>query len=247
MPTDYSDSQTSANVAEAPTERRRVPRVPFRATSVVTEANSSKKVVAQTTQLSRFGCFVRTLKPYPKDRRVHIEMADGGITFTATGVVAYVASDGMGIVFSVVEAEAQAVLEQWLARTPRRSDRYEIGANAEVKEIGSWKEQVLITRDLSFGGCFVKTAAPLPKGTRIRVRIEHARAEFTAIGRVTDNVSTNGMGVEFIEMEPNDRAILEKWLANETRRDNASTHLLVGGLLLLIAAALLAAIALIIR
>lgn len=245
--TDHSDSPASANVAEVPAERRRVPRVPFKATSVVTEASSSKKVVAQTTQLSRFGCFVRTTKPYPKDTRVHIEMVDGGLTFTASGVVAYVASDGMGIVFSMVEAEAQAVLEQWLARTPRRSDRYEFVASVEVKEIGSWKEQVLITRDLSFGGCFVKTAAPLAKGTRIRVRIEHARAEFTAIGRVTDNVSTDGMGVKFIEIEPNDRAILETWLADENRRDNASTHLLVGGLFLLLAAALIAAIALIIR
>jgi hypothetical protein len=73
----------------------------------------------------------------------------------------------------------------------------------------------LITRDLGAGGCFVKTAAPLPKGSRIRVRIEHAGAEFTAMGRVTDNVCAEGMGVEFTEMEPQDRAILEKWLANE--------------------------------
>jgi hypothetical protein len=44
------------------------------------------------------------------------------------------------------------------------------------------------------------------------VRIEHSGVEFTAIGRVTDNVSAEGMGVEFIEMKPKDRAILEKWL-----------------------------------
>jgi hypothetical protein len=29
---------------------------------------------------------------------------------------------------------------------------------------------------------------------------------------VTDNVTEEGMGIEFIEMEPRDRAILEKWL-----------------------------------
>jgi PilZ domain len=70
----------------------------------------------------------------------------------------------------------------------------------------------LIIRDLGAGGCFVKTTASLPKGSRIRVRIEHARAEFTAIARVTDNITAEGMGIEFIEMEPRDRAILEKWL-----------------------------------
>jgi len=115
----------------------------------------------------------------------------------------------------MVESESYEVLAKWLSRTPRQSDRYSFAATAQVKELGSWSEQVFITRDLSAGGCLVKTAAPLTTGSRIRVRIEHAGVELTAIARVTDNVSPEGMGVEFIEMEPKDRAILEKWLADE--------------------------------
>ena len=84
---------------------------------------------------------------------------------------------------------------------------------AEGKELNSWKEPVLITRDLSAGGCFLKTATPLPEGSRICMRIMHSGSEFIATGRVTDNVTAEGMGVEFIEMEPRDRALLEKWLA----------------------------------
>ncbi len=206
---------TTAYVSETHTERRRVPRVPFKATSVVTETDSSRIVVAQTSELSRFGCFVQTAKPYARGTRVHIEMAEAGTTFVASGAVAYVTDEGMGVVFSIVESEYQAILEKWLSRTPRRSDRYSFSATAEVRDLGSHNEQVLITRDLSAGGCFVKTAAPLPKGTRIRVRIEHVGADFRAIGRVTDNISSEGMGVEFIEIEPKDRAILEKWLADE--------------------------------
>lgn len=203
---------TTAHAVELQAERRRVPRVPFKATSLVAETGSSRVVVAQTTELSRFGCFIQTIKPYPKDTRVLIEMVDGGDVFTASGVVAYVTGDGMGVVFSMVEPEKYEILANWLCRTPRRSDRYSFNATAEVRDLGSRNEQVAITRDLSAGGCFVKTAAPLPKGTRIRVRIEHGGAEFTAIGRVTDNVSAIGMGVEFVEVEPKDRAILEKWL-----------------------------------
>ena len=208
----------TTDVTEHPAERRRVPRIPFKATSVVAEAGSTRAVVAQTTELSRFGCFVQTIKPYPRGTRVHIELAEAGTTFVASGVVAYVTDEGMGIVFSTVESENYEILAQWLSRTPRRSDRYSFGATAKVKELDSWKEQVLITRDLSAGGCFVKTAAPLPTGSRIRVRIEHAGAEFTAIGRVTDNVTAEGMGVEFIEMESRDRAILETWLAEKLSR-----------------------------
>jgi PilZ domain len=168
--------------------------------------------------LSRFGCFVQTVKPYQKGTRVHIEIAEAGTTFVATGIVAYVTGDGMGVVFNMVESENYEILAKWLARTPRRSDRYSFAATTEVRDLGSRNEQVLITRDLSSGGCFVKTAMPLPKGSRIRVRIEHAGAEFSAIGRVTDNVTAEGMGVEFIEMESRDRAILEKWLAEKSGR-----------------------------
>jgi hypothetical protein len=95
---------------------------------------------------------------------------------------------------------------------PRRSARHSFNATAEVRELGSPNEQVAITRDLSAHGCFVKTAAPLPTGTRIRLRIEHSGTELIAVGRVTDNVSAIGMGVEFVEIEPRDQAILDKWL-----------------------------------
>jgi hypothetical protein len=144
---------TTTPIAEHQSERRRTPRITFKATSVVTETGSSQMVVAQTSELSRFGCFVQTMKPYPKGTRVHIELADGGDVFTASAAVAYVTGDGMGVVFSMVEPENYEVLAKWLSRTPRRSDRYSFGATAEVKDLGSRNEQVLITRDLSAGGC----------------------------------------------------------------------------------------------
>jgi hypothetical protein len=209
----YTTQVTS--VAERPTERRRFPRISFKATSVVTEAGSSRTVVAGTSELSRFGCFVQTIKPYPQGTRVHIEMADGGDIFTASGVVAYVTGDGMGIVFSMVKSENYEVLAKWLSRTPRRSDRFGFDATAKVKDLGSRNEQVLITRDLSAGGCFIRTAVPLSKGRRMRVRIMHAGEEFTAIAKVTDNVTAEGMGIEFAEVESKDRATLEKWLSHE--------------------------------
>lgn len=194
-------------------ERRRVPRIPFRATSLVSESGSSQTVVAQTTELSRFGCFVQTIKPHPQGTRVLIQIAEGGEVFTASGQVAYVTGDGMGVIFSMIEPENYEVLTKWLSRTPRRSDRYAFAATAEVRELGSRRDLVAITRDLSKGGCFVKTTSPLPKDSRILVRIEHGGTEFTATGKVTDNVSATGMGVEFIEIDAKNQAILEKWLS----------------------------------
>ena len=73
-------------------------------------------------------------------------------------------------------------------------------------------EVVSLTRDLSFSGVFVKTTTPFSTGTRVRVRITHSGADFAAIGTVTSNLTPTGMGIVFTEIEPNDRATLERWL-----------------------------------
>lgn len=94
----------------------------------------------------------------------------------------------------------------------RAATRRNFGAIAEISDLDEPGELVSITRDLSSSGCFVKTTTPLPKGTRVRVRITHAGGELRAIGKVTGNVTPTGMGIAFTEIDPNDRAILERWL-----------------------------------
>src|SRR4029077_10722460 len=112
-------------------------RIPFKGTCPVTETDSSRMVVAQITELGRFGCLVETIKSYPKGTRDHIEITESGDTFLASGVVAYVTGDGMGVEFRMVESESSEVLAAWLSRKPRQSDRYSFAATAQVKELGS--------------------------------------------------------------------------------------------------------------
>jgi hypothetical protein len=94
----------------------------------------------------------------------------------------------------------------------RRATRYNFGAIAEVIDLDQPDELVSLTRDVSLSGCFVVTTTPFPKGTRVRVRIKSSGGEVTAIGNVTANVTAAGMGIAFAEIEPNDRATLERWL-----------------------------------
>jgi hypothetical protein len=64
---------------------------------------------------------------------------------------------------------------------------------------------------------------------------------------VIDDRSEEGMGVEFIQVKPKDRAILEKSLAGETLVNDTLTYFLVCGLFfLLLAAAVAVAIILVI-
>ena len=99
----------------------------------------------------------------------------------------------------------------------RRATRYNFGAIAEVIDLGQLNEVVSLTRDLSLLGCFVKTTMAFPKGTPVRVKIRHSGADFAAMGKVT-NITSEGMGIEFIRIEPTDRTVLEEWLRPTTIR-----------------------------
>jgi hypothetical protein len=96
----------------------------------------------------------------------------------------------------------------------RRAARYHFGGIAEVTDLVSWKILIDLTRDLSSGGCFVKTKTPFPKGTRVNVRITHSGATIAALGNVSNNVSHEGMGIAFARVEPDDQAVLELWLSH---------------------------------
>jgi hypothetical protein len=112
------------------------------------------------------------------------------------------------------EKEIRSSFPAFCVTTTRRrsATRYDFGAIAEVIDIDEPDELVSLTRDLSLSGCFIMTTTPFPKGTRVRVRIMRSSAEITAMGNVTANVTATGMGIAFTQIEPNDRAILEKWL-----------------------------------
>ena len=96
----------------------------------------------------------------------------------------------------------------------RRAIRYDFGAIAEVVDVASLGELICVTRDLSLRGCFVKTETPLPQGTGVRIRIASAGAEFCAVGNVTSNITHEGMGIEFVRIEPTHQAVIEEWLSS---------------------------------
>ena len=91
--------------------------------------------------------------------------------------------------------------------------RYPFIAEAEVTETASSTKLSARTSDLSSGGCFLDMLNPSPEGTEIRVRISHASATFTAVGRVVFVVPNMGMGVVFSSVEDNQLAVLEGWFS----------------------------------
>lgn len=94
----------------------------------------------------------------------------------------------------------------------RQMTRYDFGAIAEVIDLDSREDIIVVTRDVSMSGCFVKTRTPFAAGTEVRVRIAYAGTDFAARGMVTENINREGMGIEFIEIERHHQATLEAWL-----------------------------------
>ncbi len=98
------------------TERRRAPRYPIIADAEVTEIDSDTKLSAKTSDLSAGGCFLDMLNPSPEGTEIEVKIFHADGTFTARARVVFLFPNmGMGVMFTSVEADQQAILQKWLA------------------------------------------------------------------------------------------------------------------------------------
>lgn len=93
-----------------------------------------------------------------------------------------------------------------------RAMRRPFAARAEIVDVESERQVMALTGDLSVFGCFVETPTPFPRGTKVRIRINHRGSTFVALGDVS-NSRSRGMGIRFSTVEPAHQQTLENWLA----------------------------------
>src|SRR5436309_14694871 len=105
-------------------ERRRSPRYPIIADAEVIEIASDTELSAKTSDLSAGGCFLDMLNPSLEGTEILVRITHENSTFTALGRVVFLFPNmGMGVMFTSVDAEQQASLQQRLVGS-RRSDGY---------------------------------------------------------------------------------------------------------------------------
>ena len=101
-------------------ERRRAPRYPIIADAEITEIVSDTKLSARTSDLSVGGCFLDMLNPSPDGTEIRVRISHANTTFIALGRVVFLFPNmGMGVMFTSVEANQQAVLQKWLEELGR--------------------------------------------------------------------------------------------------------------------------------
>jgi hypothetical protein len=101
-------------------ERRTTLRVPFVAYAEITETGTDVSVGARVSDISKDGCYVDLRAALPQGTSVQIKINTATEFFEASAIAVYTHPHlGMGLVFSEVNPESQAVLQKWIAFAER--------------------------------------------------------------------------------------------------------------------------------
>jgi c-di-GMP-binding flagellar brake protein YcgR len=95
----------------------------------------------------------------------------------------------------------------------RYSIRYSFAVPAEALDLEKGKRCSGRTIDVSTGGCFIASNHPLPERTRVKLRLIHGKESVEILATVRAVRPGIGMGMEFLEIDPAQFAILQRWLA----------------------------------
>lgn len=95
----------------------------------------------------------------------------------------------------------------------RSARRCALVASVEVTDLRSGAKLSARISELGVGGCYVDALNPFPEGTLVGLRILRDQGVFETKAKVVYCDSRFGMGLAFIEMTPDQRSLLEAWLA----------------------------------
>jgi hypothetical protein len=95
-------------------------------------------------------------------------------------------------------------------------------ASVEVLELSTGTKLVARTSEIGLGGCYIDALTPFGIGTAVAIKIVRDQGSFHAKGRIVYADATFGMGLKFEGLDPEQRAILENWVAEIVLADRAS-------------------------
>jgi PilZ domain len=100
--------------------QRRAPRYFFFADAELTEEASAVSVISRVSELSRHGCYLDMMNPFPAETIVKLKIAAGAEFFeTRARTVHSTPNIGAGVAFLENQPGADAVLERWLERAAK--------------------------------------------------------------------------------------------------------------------------------
>ena len=105
----------------------------------------------------------------------------------------------------------------------RRGFRFSFNASAEIAPEGSLSATVNVrATEISLHGCYLETPAPFAELSPVFVKIFYAEEYFEAKGTVIYVKPAAGMGLEFRELKPHCRIVLQRWILAALRNQSKS-------------------------
>jgi hypothetical protein len=105
----------------------------------------------------------------------------------------------------------------------RRGFRFSFNASAEIAPEGSPSATVNVrATEISLHGCYLETPAPFAELSHVFVKIFYAEEYFEAKGTVIYVKPAAGMGLEFRELKPHCRIVLQRWILAALRNQSKS-------------------------
>ncbi len=104
-------------------ERRRTPRYMFFASAELLEEKSEVRVASRVSELSRYGCYLDMMNPFPKETQVLLKIwrEETNVIQTRGRVIYSQPNMGAGVAFVDLEEKYVPTLEGWLAQAAKES------------------------------------------------------------------------------------------------------------------------------
>lgn len=191
-----------------------------------TTLNASKKAIYFFTPLNGYykGMKLRVTFPYDAHASANLEQAGQVVRVhrrgTGFGVAVAFKADADGGKPSayaqgpvdpfVVEPKAHKEVRHEERRCAKRAA---IIAPVELIDMRGGSRIKARVADLSLHGCYVDTLNPLPAGSAVRLQIQRANETLDILAKVSSQHPGSGMGLQFGDATPEQRALLKSWLA----------------------------------
>jgi uncharacterized protein (TIGR02266 family) len=110
----------------------------------------------------------------------------------------------------VSEEEIQQLQKPGIEKREHRRAR--LVTQVRCESLG--REEMLLTRDVSVGGVFVSSKDPFPTGSDIALALQLAAGgkSLSAHGKVVYSLKGLGMGIQFLDLDDENRVTLQKFV-----------------------------------
>jgi len=194
---------------------RKYPRISLAFPVEYTTGSETHQVRALT--LGGGGLFLTIPDSLPPGTEVHLRFRPAKhLPFmeVKARVCYHEAGHGGAVEFTEIDPENRDKLLRLIHRKKgelRQSPRAPLATQVQCQECMS----LAFSRDISVGGLFIETKQPLPIGSSVSLRfhLDDPSAVIVASAEVTYHVANFGMGVQFVEISPEDRKRIKAFVA----------------------------------